>query len=46
MDTLIAKIIRFHRKQSGLSQTELGQLAGLGRTAIFDIESVVKFFIF
>jgi HTH-type transcriptional regulator / antitoxin HipB len=34
----IAAIIRFHRKKCGLSQTELGQLAGLGKTVIFDIE--------
>lgn len=31
-------IIRFHRKKSGLSQTELARLAGLGKTVIFDIE--------
>jgi len=36
--TLIAKIIRFHRKKAGLSQAELGSLAGLGKTVIFDIE--------
>ncbi len=34
----IAKIVRFHRKKSGLSQTELGAYAGLGKTVIFDIE--------
>lgn len=34
----IAAIIRFHRKKSGLSQAELGSLAGLGKTVIFDIE--------
>ena len=36
--TLIAKIIRFHRKQAGIPQAELGNLAGLGKTVIFDIE--------
>ncbi|MFI5343367.1 MAG: helix-turn-helix domain-containing protein [Chlamydiales bacterium] len=35
---LIGKIVHFHRKQSGLSQTELAKLAGLGKTVIFDIE--------
>ncbi len=34
----IAAIIRYHRKKSGLSQMQLAQLAGLGKTVIFDIE--------
>lgn len=34
----IAAIVRFHRRRSGLSQAELGRLAGLGKTVIFDIE--------
>ena len=34
----IAKIVHYHRKQSGLSQQELAQLAGVGKTVIFDIE--------
>lgn len=34
----IGKMIRFHRKQSGLSQEELAKLGGLGKTVIFDIE--------
>jgi y4mF family transcriptional regulator len=32
------KIIKYHRKQSGLSQLELANLAGVGKTVIFDIE--------
>lgn len=36
--SLIAAIIRYHRKKSGLSQAELAKLAGLGKTVIFDIE--------
>ena len=36
--TQLAAIIRFHRKKGGLSQAELGKLAGLGKTVIFDIE--------
>lgn len=39
MDTLqIGKIIRFHRKKSGLSQLQLAELSGLGKTVIFDVE--------
>ena len=34
----IAKIIHYCRKQSGLSQRELANLAGVGKTAVFDIE--------
>ncbi len=39
MDTFqIGQIIRFHRKKSGLSQAQLGKMAGLGKTVIFDVE--------
>lgn len=34
----LAKTIHYCRKQSGLSQLELAQLAGVGKTVIFDIE--------
>lgn len=34
----LGKIVRFHRKRSGLTQAELGKMAGLGKTVIFDIE--------
>ena len=34
----VAKIVRYYRKQSGLSQHELAKLAGVGKTVIFDIE--------
>jgi y4mF family transcriptional regulator len=34
----IAKIVRYCRKQSGLSQQALATLAGVGKTVIFDIE--------
>lgn len=30
--------IRFHRKKSGLSQIQLAELAGVGKTVIYDIE--------
>ena len=42
----IGKMIRFHRKKSGLSQEAFGHLAGLGKTVIFDIEkgkSTIRF---
>ncbi len=35
---LIGRAVRFHRKKSGLSQLELANLAGVGKTVIFDVE--------
>lgn len=35
-------IIKFHRKKAGLSQKELAVLAGVGKTAVFDIEKGKK----
>jgi HTH-type transcriptional regulator / antitoxin HipB len=35
---IISQIIRFHRRQSGLNQSELADLAGVGKTVIYDIE--------
>ncbi len=37
MDDL-PKIIKEHRKKAGLTQKQLADLAGLGKTVIFDIE--------
>lgn len=37
-ENLIGKMIRFHRKKSGVTQEELGKFAGLGKTVVFDIE--------
>lgn len=34
----IANLVLYYRKQSGLSQQELAQLAGVGKTVIYDIE--------
>lgn len=34
----IASTIQSFRKQSGLSQEALAKLAGIGKTAVFDIE--------
>jgi len=38
MNTDIKSIVRCHRRLSGLSQTELAKLAGVGKTVIFDVE--------
>lgn len=37
-DQNMASIIRYHRKKSGLSQEALARLAGVGKTAVFDVE--------
>jgi HTH-type transcriptional regulator/antitoxin HipB len=34
----LSAILRFHRKRAGLSQRELANLAGVGKTAVFDLE--------
>jgi HTH-type transcriptional regulator / antitoxin HipB len=34
----IAAIIKFHRKKAGLSRHQLADLAGVGKTAVFDME--------
>lgn len=34
----LKNIVRDHRRLSGLSQSELAKLAGVGKTVIFDIE--------
>ena len=34
----IGDIVRYHRKKSGLTQKELADLAGIGKTSVFDIE--------
>jgi HTH-type transcriptional regulator/antitoxin HipB len=38
----IANMVVYYRKKSGLSQQELAQLAGVGKTAVFDIEKGKK----
>lgn len=35
---ILAEIIRKHRKAAGLSQLQLADLAGVGKTVVFDIE--------
>lgn len=34
----LAQIIRMHRKAAKLSRVQLAELAGVGKTAVFDIE--------
>lgn len=34
----IANLVHFHRKKAGLSLVELADLAGVGKTVVFDIE--------
>jgi y4mF family transcriptional regulator len=34
----LKKIVREHRRLSGLSQSQLAKIAGVGKTVIFDIE--------
>lgn len=35
---LIGEIIQYHRKVAGLSRIQLAELAGIGKTSVFDIE--------
>jgi HTH-type transcriptional regulator / antitoxin HipB len=34
----LAQIIRFHRKAAKLSRVQLAEIAGVGKTVIYDIE--------
>lgn len=34
----LAGIVKFHRKRGGLSRIQLAELAGVGKTVIFNIE--------
>lgn len=34
----LALVIRKHRKAAGLSQLQLAEIAGVGKTVVFDIE--------
>ena len=38
MQKKIGSIVRFHRKMAGISQKELADLAGIGKTAVFNLE--------
>ena len=34
----IGRAVRYHRQRGGLSQRDLADLAGVGKTSVFDIE--------
>jgi HTH-type transcriptional regulator / antitoxin HipB len=34
----LGSIVRFHRSQAGLSRIELADIAGVGKTVVYDIE--------
>ena len=36
--TELGAVIRYHRKRAGLTQIECARLAGIGKTALFDLE--------
>lgn len=38
MSADLKNVVRQHRRLSGLSQSQLAKLAGVGKTVIFDIE--------
>ena len=38
MDYKVSEIVLFHRKKSGLTRNQLADLAGVGKTVIYDIE--------
>jgi HTH-type transcriptional regulator/antitoxin HipB len=38
LDYKISEIVLFHRKKSGLTRNQLADLAGVGKTVIYDIE--------
>ena len=38
MDYKISEIVLFHRKKSDLTRNQLADLAGVGKTVIYDIE--------
>ncbi len=39
MQNSLANIIVFHRKQIGLTQQELAELAGVGKNMVYELES-------
>ena len=39
MSLEIGKLVFFHRKKSGLSRNQLAELAGVGKTLIYDLEN-------
>lgn len=39
MDYKLGEVVLFHRKKSGLTRNQLADLAGVGKTVIFEIEN-------
>jgi HTH-type transcriptional regulator / antitoxin HipB len=39
MDYKLSEVVLFHRKKSGLTRNQLADLAGVGKTVVFDIEN-------
>jgi len=39
LDYKLSEIVLFHRKKSGLTRNQLADLAGVGKTVIYDIEN-------
>jgi HTH-type transcriptional regulator / antitoxin HipB len=35
----IGRIVHFHRKEAGLSRIDLADIAGVGKTVVYDIEN-------
>jgi HTH-type transcriptional regulator / antitoxin HipB len=35
---ILAEIVRKHRKMAGLSQLQLAEMSGVGKTVVFDLE--------
>ena len=35
----IGRVVQFHRKEAGLSRIELANIAGVGKTVVYDIEN-------
>ena len=38
----LSEVVQFHRKKSKLTQAQLAKLAGIGKTAVFDLEHKIK----
>ena len=34
----VGRLVRFHRKKAGLTQIQLADLAGIGKSTVYDIE--------
>lgn len=39
MDNKLSEVVLFHRKMSGLTRNQLADLAGVGKTVVYNIEN-------